>query len=100
MSSSKPRIEEELDLAVKEPRPYMVLLLNDDFSTWDFVVEVLVRVFRKTRDDADKITYHVHHNGQGVCGIYPFEIAQTKVQQVHELAKSRGYPLRCVMREV
>ncbi|MBB5021717.1 ATP-dependent Clp protease adaptor ClpS [Desulfurispira natronophila] len=95
----RPEWEEETKLELKEPRPYVVLLLNDDYSTWDFVIEVLMKIFHKNRQDAESITHHVHNQGQGVCGVYTFEIAQTKVQQVHQLAKSRGYPLRCVMKE-
>ncbi|WP_027390664.1 ATP-dependent Clp protease adaptor ClpS [Chrysiogenes arsenatis] len=91
---------DDVALEIRQPRNYVVILLNDDYSTWDFVVEVLMRIFRKAQADAELITSHVHRNGEGMCGVYPLEIAQTKVAQVHQLAKKRGFPLRCTMREV
>jgi len=82
---------------VKEPRRFRVLLHNDDYTTMDFVVQVLVTVFRKSETEAVRIMLAVHNEGLGVCGVYPAEVAETKVDMVHRLAKGAGYPLRCSM---
>ncbi len=71
-----------------------VLLHNDDYTTMEFVIEVLIRLFRRTPEEAVKIMLSVHERGNGVAGIYPSEIAETKVEQVSEYAKANGYPLR------
>lgn len=85
------------DTQVKEPRKYRVLLHNDDYTTMDFVVEVLVRVFHKNEAQATAIMLAVHNQGYGVCGVYTAEVAETKVDLVHRLAKSAGFPLKCSM---
>ncbi|MEF2231017.1 MAG: ATP-dependent Clp protease adapter ClpS [Pseudodesulfovibrio sp.] len=82
---------------VKEPKQYKVLLHNDDYTTMDFVVEVLIRVFRKNEAQATAIMLSVHNQGFGVCGVYAAEVAETKVDLVHRLAKSAGFPLKCSM---
>ncbi|SOB57798.1 regulatory protein for ClpA substrate specificity [Pseudodesulfovibrio profundus] len=82
---------------VREPRKYKVLLHNDDYTTMDFVVEVLMRVFRKNEAQATAIMLAVHNQGYGVCGLYTAEVAETKVDLVHRLAKSAGFPLKCSM---
>ncbi|WP_419787742.1 ATP-dependent Clp protease adapter ClpS [Pseudodesulfovibrio sp.] len=82
---------------VKEPKKYKVLLHNDDYTTMDFVVEVLIRIFRKNEAQATAIMLSVHNQGYGVCGVYTAEVAETKVDLVHKLAKSAGYPLKCSM---
>lgn len=93
------RFESELydERDVKEPRKYKVLLHNDDYTTMDFVVEILVRVFHKTEAQATAIMFSVHNQGYGVCGTYTAEVAETKVDMVHRLAKSAGFPLKCSM---
>lgn len=73
---------------------YNVLLVNDDYTTMEFVVHVLQAVFHKSASDANRIMLNVHFKGRGVCGTYPFEIAETKVGKVHTMARSEGYPLR------
>jgi len=88
-------VEEELE----EPPMYKVLLHNDDYTTMDFVVEILKTVFHKSEEEATRIMLHVHYNGIGVCGVYPAEIAETKVEIVHSLARQHGFPLRCSMEE-
>lgn len=88
-------VEEDL----QEPPMYKVLLHNDDYTTMDFVVEILQKVFNKSHSEAVRIMLNVHHNGIGVCGIYPAEVAETKVAMVHHLARQNGYPLRCSMEE-
>ena len=96
------RIEEEteLGLAIEEPTKYKVLLHNDDYTTVDFVVEILMGIFHRTLMDAEEIMGQVHHKGKAVCGIYTYEIAETKVYQVKERAKSNGFPLLATMEEV
>ncbi len=79
------------------PPMYKVMLLNDDYTTWDFVVEVLMTVFKKDEMEADRITRDVHHMGIGVAGIYSFEIAETKTEMANRMAFENGHPLQCVM---
>lgn len=87
------REKEEL----KEPDEYRVILLNDDYTTMEFVVSVLMSVFHKALPDAQKIMLDVHMKGRGVVGLFPYDIAATKINQVHELARQNGFPLRCTM---
>ena len=82
---------------VKEPREYVVILLNDNFTTTEFVVEILKLVFHKSQEEAKRIMLNVHHKGQGVVGLYTWDIAQTKANQVHSIAKQHDYPLKCVV---
>lgn len=86
------------DPELDEPRQYEVMLLNDDYTTMDFVVDVLMRFFNKDPLEAEEIMYQVHEQGSGVCGIYPFDIAESKVNQVTDHARANNYPLLCVMR--
>lgn len=81
----------------KEPELYRVLLLNDDYTTMDFVVEILESVFHKPPAEAYRIMMAVHTQGQGLCGVYPFEVAETKVATVVDLARGNGFPLRATM---
>ena len=78
---------------------YQVLLHNDDYTTMNFVVELLMGVFHKTFEEATRIMFNVHRSGIGVCGIYTFEIAETKVETVHQLARESGFPLKSSLRE-
>ena len=82
---------------VKRPKKYRVLLLNDDFTTMDFVVSILESIFQKTPAEAMQIMYHVHRKGKGQCGIFTKEIAEAKVVAVHRRAREEGHPLKCVM---
>jgi ATP-dependent Clp protease adaptor protein ClpS len=101
MSQYDPNVEEgvesETDIEVDEPPMYKVMLLNDDYTTMDFVVEVLVYVFQKPPEEATLIMLNVHRKGVGVCGIYPYEVAETKVNTVENLARENGFPLKCIM---
>ena len=81
----------------KRPSLYRVLLLNDDYTPMEFVVHVLERFFNKGQEDATRIMLHVHHHGVGECGIYTYEIAETKVTQVMDFARKHQHPLQCVM---
>ncbi len=81
----------------KEPELYKVLLLNDDYTTMDFVVDILETVFHKAPAEAYRIMMAVHTQGQGLCGVYPFEIAETKVTTVIDLARGSGFPLLATM---
>lgn len=87
------RDEEELN----EPDEYRVILLNDDYTTMEFVVTVLMAVFHKSLIDAQKIMLDVHRKGRGIVGVYSYDIAVTKINQVHEVAKQNGFPLKCIM---
>jgi ATP-dependent Clp protease adaptor protein ClpS len=82
---------------VTEPPMYRVLLLNDDYTTMEFVVEILMAVFKKTAREATRIMLNVHNSGVGLCGVYSYEIAETKVDTVHAIAKEHGFPLKCTM---
>jgi ATP-dependent Clp protease adaptor protein ClpS len=92
-------IELEDDLELEEPKKYKVFLLNDDYSTMDFVIDVLVKVFRKTVDESSVIMLNIHTNGREICGIYTHEIAATKVAQVKTMSREKGFPLKAVMEE-
>jgi ATP-dependent Clp protease adaptor protein ClpS len=81
----------------KKPSLYKVLLLNDDYTPMEFVVHVLERFFSKPREEAVQIMLHVHRHGVGICGVYTFEVAETKVAQVIELARRHQHPLQCTM---
>jgi ATP-dependent Clp protease adaptor protein ClpS len=81
----------------KKPSLYRVLLLNDDFTPMEFVVHVLERFFSKNREQATRIMLHVHNHGVGECGLFTFEVAETKVTQVMDFARKHQHPLQCVM---
>lgn len=84
-------------LKTKRPSLYRVLLLNDDYTPMEFVILVLQDVFNKSREDAMQIMLHVHQKGVGECGIYPYEVAETKVTRVMDMARKNQHPLQCVM---
>ncbi|MGY6707861.1 MAG: ATP-dependent Clp protease adapter ClpS [Rhizobiaceae bacterium] len=81
----------------KKPSLYRVLLLNDDYTPMEFVIHVLERFFQKNRDEATRVMLHVHNHGVGECGVYTFEVAETKVTQVMDFARQHQHPLQCVM---
>ncbi len=82
---------------VKKPSLYRVLLLNDDYTPMEFVVHILERFFNKNREDAMSIMLHVHQRGVGVCGVFTYEVAETKVAQVIDCARQNQHPLQCTM---
>ena len=90
-----PRTIEEVEnkTEVREPPLYRVILHNDDYTTMEFVVEVLMKIFHKSRDEAEEIMWTVHEKGKALCGVYTFEIAQTKAEQVRLLARQNSFPL-------
>lgn len=81
----------------KRPSLYKVLLLNDDYTPMEFVILVLERYFNKGREEATRIMLHVHHKGVGICGVYTYEVAETKVTQVMDFARQHQHPLQCTM---
>jgi ATP-dependent Clp protease adaptor protein ClpS len=81
----------------RKPSMYKVLMLNDDYTPMEFVVHVLERYFSKTRDEATRIMLHVHTRGVGICGVYTYEVAETKVTQVMDLARQNQHPLQCTI---
>ena len=89
LTKSKPR--------TKKPSMYKVLLLNDDFTPMEFVIVGLVRIFGMAQENAQEVMLHVHRRGVGVCGVYPFEVAETKVSQVVDFARRNEHPLQCTM---
>ena len=83
----------------KEPQLFRVVLLNDDYTTMEFVIEVLESVFQKSPAEAYQIMMHVHVNGRGIAGVYPWEVAETKSGSVESLAREAGFPLKAVTEE-
>ena len=81
----------------KKPSLYKVLLLNDDYTPMEFVVHILERIFGKSREEAEVVMLHVHRHGVGICGVFTFEVAETKVTQVIEFARRHQHPLQCTM---
>ena len=96
-----PKFEEELDvkLEIQEPQMFRVLLHNDDYTSMDFVVEVLTGIFHKTPEEAVQIMLQIHEKESAICGVYSFEIAQTKAQQVKQSAKQNEFPLLATIEE-
>lgn len=101
MGLHEPGFEETTELEnegkIQEPSMYKVLLINDDYTSMDFVVDILTTVFHKSTEAAVQIMMNVHKNGSGLCGVYTYEVAETKVETVHSLAEENGYPLRSTM---
>jgi len=90
-------VDEETGL--EEPRMYRVILHNDHYTTMDFVVAVLMKIFNRPASEAVRIMLDVHRKGTGMCGVYTYDVAVTKVSQVHRLAKENDYPLKCSCEE-
>jgi len=91
------RTREKTTEKVKEPEEYRVILLNDHYTSMDFVVEVLMIIFHKKLEDANKIMLDVHNKGKGMVGLYSWDIAATKMEQVHMAARANEFPLRCIV---
>jgi len=106
MSDKAPKVpDEEYESGIvtktkpktKRPPLYKVLLLNDDYTPMEFVVHILERFFNRGREESTKIMLHVHRNGVGICGVYTYEVAETKVAAVTEFAQRHQHPLKCTM---
>lgn len=100
MSDSAIETQTKTRIKIKKPSKYAVIILNDDYTAWQFVVMTLVRIFNKTEEEANIITGNVHKGGEGICGIYTKEIAESKVQASLEFSKINKQPLRTVMRKI
>ena len=87
------------EVLLKYPKKYKVFILNDHYTTMDFVVDILITIFHKTFEESEAIMLEVHKNGRGLCGIYTHEIAETKVTQAINKAKDNGHPLKATMEE-
>lgn len=87
------------EIMVKYPKKYKVYLLNDDYTSMDFVIDILISIFHKSYEDAEKIMLEIHKKDRGLCGVYTHEIAETKVMQVTRKAKDSGFPLKATMEE-
>jgi ATP-dependent Clp protease adaptor protein ClpS len=96
---TKEIVESDILEDIREPSMYKVLLHNDDYTTMEFVVEVLMLVFNKSVENATRIMLNVHREGVGLCGVYTYEVAETKVGTVSTLAREKGFPLKCTMEE-
>lgn len=92
-------VKTETKVKIKRPSMYQVILLNDDFTPMEFVIDILMECFEKSEEEAKNIMLLVHHRGQGVAGIYPFEIAEEKRQWVTRIAQSEGHPLKVIIKE-
>ena len=99
MNQTGDSVKERTKVEKKEPSQYKVLLLNDDYTTMEFVIHVLEDVFDKRPAEAYRIMMEVHLKGRGACGAYTYEVAETKVATVHEMARGEGFPLRADMEE-
>jgi ATP-dependent Clp protease adaptor protein ClpS len=93
------KLQERVRTRKQEPPLYKVVLLNDDYTTMEFVLQVLESVFDKSPAEAYQIMMHVHTNGRGIAGTYPWEVAETKAESVVSLAREAGYPLQAVVEE-
>lgn len=91
--------ELEAGLSLSEPKQYIVYLLNDDYTSMDFVIDVLMNIFHKNYQEAEQIMLDVHRKERGICGVYTYEVAETKVMQVSKLAREQGFPLKAMMEE-
>ncbi len=96
-TETKEKVKSKARDEVTEPPMYKVLLLNDDYTTMEFVVEVLIFVFNKSTEEAVNIMLNVHRKGIGMCGIYIYEVAESKVGKVRALAQENNFPLKCTM---
>jgi ATP-dependent Clp protease adaptor protein ClpS len=94
-----PKVSEKTGTQRESPPLFKVLMHNDDYTTMEFVVQILESVFHKSSTEANRIMINIHVRGVGYCGTYPFEIAETKVVKVHGLARAEGFPLKCSLEE-
>ncbi len=93
------QLENQIDTAVNHSKEFIVFMLNDDYTSWDFCIRIITSVFHKSVQEADTITNDIHTKGKGLCGIYSYEIAETKASQVEKQAREEGFPMRCSIQE-
>ena len=99
MPSTKRESELSFEHQVIEPKRYKVIMLNDDYTPMDFVVDILMKLFHKSYAQAEAIMLDIHQKDRAVCGVYTYEIAETKVVQVSKMARENGFPLKATMEE-
>jgi len=99
MASPTEKLQDRVQIKKQEPRLFKVILLNDDYTTMEFVLEVLEGIFDLSPAEAYRIMMHVHTNGRGVAGIYPWEVAETRMEAVISMARKAGHPLQAVTEE-
>ena len=99
MAQFEKKSQSQHSLELLEPKKYNVYLMNDNYTSMEFVVNILMSIFHKSEPEAVDITMRVHNDGKGLCGTYPYDIAETKVDQVHKNAKSNNYPLKAELEE-
>ena len=92
-------VKDRAEIKNQEPKRYNVILLNDDYTTMEFVLQILETLFQKSPAEAYRIMMHVHRNGRGLAGVYTFEVAETKADKVATLAAEAGFPLRAIIEE-
>lgn len=97
--SEKAIYKDKVLVDVKKPKMFRVILLNDDYTSMEFVIEVLVGIFHKTSTEATKIMLDVHEKGKGIVGLYPYDIALTKIIQTEDAARTKNFPLKAIMEE-
>lgn len=97
--SEKTTIKEKIYVKIDRPKLYKVMMHNDDYTTMEFVVDILMKVFNKNASEATKIMLDVHKKGMGVAGVYPYDIAVTKVSRAHSEARENGFPLKLSLKE-
>ena len=93
------QLENQSELLTREPKQFAVFMLNDDYTTWEFCIRIINTVFRKSVQEADAITHDIHTKGKGLCGIYNYEIAETKASLVQHQARKEGFPMCCSIEE-
>jgi len=98
-TGNKTKVCDKTKEQIAIPSLFKVLMHNDVYTTMEFVVEILMLVFNKTPEEAVEIMLNVHQKGIGICGIYTYEVSETKVNTVHDLARQNGFPLKCTMEE-
>ena len=94
------KFESDLENELREPKKYRVYMINDDYTSWEFCVRIITTVFHKTLQEADDITNEIHTKGKGLCGIYSYEIAETKAETVKQQARKEGFPMHCSVEQM
>ena len=93
------QLENQSELLTREPKKFAVFMLNDDYTTWEFCIRIITTVFHKNIQEADTITHDIHTKGKGLCGVYNYEIAETKASLVKQQARKESFPMSCSVEE-